>query len=297
MHGAAHASWNARIAHPLMTEPYGTRTPGLFDGAVIAATMSLPDNWLGLRLAIGLRRAVTMRMQGDTGFDVERWGMRLRLHPRRNGCEKGVLFTPQMYEVPEHAELSAEIRKAKSEGRGFVFVDVGANVGLFSFLVAAEAGASARILAIEPEPENLRRLRFNVAANPGVPIEVVATALGGAEGSVVLETDTRDKGGTRIRHGDAAAANGGTVVGCRTLSSVLREKAITAIDALKIDVEGSEDEILVPFFRDAAPTLWPRLIIIEDTRDLWREDLFAVLARCGYTVSSRSKLNVMLRRR
>ncbi|MGC1939781.1 MAG: hypothetical protein WA697_16255, partial [Pseudolabrys sp.] len=37
------------------------------------------------------------------------WGMRLRLHPIDNGCEKNLLFTPQMYETTELAALSEEI--------------------------------------------------------------------------------------------------------------------------------------------------------------------------------------------
>ena len=41
--------------------------------------------------------------------DVLRWGMRLRLHPIDNGCEKNLLFTSQMYETTELAALSEEI--------------------------------------------------------------------------------------------------------------------------------------------------------------------------------------------
>jgi len=67
--------------------------PGSFDRAVIALTSRLPDNWLGLRLAIALRRLVTMRLAyPDGALDVIRWGLRLRLHPRDNGCEKNLLF-------------------------------------------------------------------------------------------------------------------------------------------------------------------------------------------------------------
>ncbi len=134
-----------------MTEPYGVRTPGRLDRAIIAATSRLPDNWLGLRLAIGLRRVVTMRIPDDDGLDVIRWGLRMRLHPRRNGCEKGALFTPQMYETGERTELFAEIDKANAAFRPFVFIDIGANVGLFSLLVASHAGGRAKIVAIEPE--------------------------------------------------------------------------------------------------------------------------------------------------
>jgi hypothetical protein len=178
-----------------MTEPFGARRPGLIDTAVIAATSRLPNNWLGLRVAIGLRRIVTMRIESDGGLDVERWGLRMRLHPLHNGCEKGALFTPQMYEVPERMELTAEIEKATAAGRTFVFVDVGANVGLFSLFVASYAGANAKILAIEPEPENVRRLRFNVTSNPGVPIRVIPLALDDRAGSLALEANRRDRGG------------------------------------------------------------------------------------------------------
>jgi len=70
---------------------------------------------------------------------------------------------------------------------------------------------------------------------------------------------------------------------------------LNRLDALKIDVEGAEDLVLVPFFRDAPESLWPDLILIEDTRDLWQTDVFALLERHGYNVTARSRQNVALR--
>src|SRR5579883_1788724 len=108
---------------------FGALAPGWFDRAVLALTSRVPDNWLGLRLAILLRRAVTMRLPfPDGALDVERWGVRLRLHPRDNGCEKNLLFTPQMYEPTELKALAAEIAAAHGAQRCFVFIDIGANV-------------------------------------------------------------------------------------------------------------------------------------------------------------------------
>lgn len=75
-----------------MAQPYGALAPSLIDNVVISATSKLPDNWLGLRLSILLRRVVTLRLPADSGLDVERWGLRMRLYPRRNGCEKGAPF-------------------------------------------------------------------------------------------------------------------------------------------------------------------------------------------------------------
>jgi FkbM family methyltransferase len=277
-----------------MNEPFGALAPVWIDRLVMAATSRLPDNWFGLRLAILLRRVVTARLPGDSGLDVVRWGLRMRLHPRRNGCEKGVLFTPQMYEAGERDELFAAVDAARAAGRRFEFVDIGANVGLFSLLVASYAGANARILAIEPEPENLTRLRFNMSLNPAIAIDVAGLALGEKAETVALDVDRRDKGGTRTR--PLAQGAGGLLVECRPLLSVLREAGVSRIDALKIDVEGNEDAVLVPFFREAPQSLWPDLIIVEDARELWRDNLFSLLTDNGYDVARRTRLNVVLRR-
>jgi FkbM family methyltransferase len=278
--------------------PFGALAPNPFDRAIMALTSRMPDNWAGLKLAMALRRLVTMRMETAAALDVERWRLRMRLHPRDNGCEKNLLFTPQMYEPPEREELAREI--AGVAGRPFVFVDIGANVGLFSLFVAATAHA-VRILAIEPEPGNFARLAFNIAANPGLPITPLALALGETEGTARILLNARDRGGTRM-----AAAGTGTLAGetwaggvevrCRPLLAVVTDAGLTGIDALKIDVEGAEDKVLVPFFRDAPAALWPGLIVIEDSSAEWASDLFALLASKGYQVSSRSRQNVMLRR-
>ncbi len=274
-------------------EPYGALAPGAFDDAVMAMTMRLPDSWLGMRLAIGMRRMVTMRLPEDGGVDVERWGLRLRLHPRHNGCEKMLLFTPQIYEARELAELAVRVARARAAGRPFVFVDVGANVGLFSLFVSSCAGNDAKILAIEPERENLRRLRFNIDANPGLPIRVLPHAVGEVAGRLELELHPGDRGGTRTRTLDASIGTG-IEVECKPLADVLAQEKVQAIDALKIDVEGMEDRVLMPFFRSAPRSLWPRFVIAEDTRDLWRVDLFAELQARGYKITARTKLNVLM---
>lgn len=277
------------------TSPYGALAPGPVDRAVIGLTSRLPANWLGLRLAILLRRLVTMRLAAGA-VDVERWGLRLRLHPLDNGCEKGLLFTPQMFEPEERAELARDIAQKRAD-EPYVFVDVGGNVGLFSLFVAAQSKGRARILAMEPEPGNFARLAFNVAANPGAPIRPLQLAVSDAAGEVAIELDRRDRGGTRARKLAAGEAGANVVrVPCRPLLSLLREQGIERIDALKLDVEGMEDVILLPFLRDAPRSLWPQLMLIEDARELWSADVFAALAANGYAVSSRSKLNVMLRR-
>ena len=278
---------------------FGTLAPGWLDRLVIALTKPLPDTYAGLRLAILLRRAVTMRLAyPDGALDVERWGLRMRLHPRDNGCEKNLLFTPLMYEPAELRELDAEIAAAKARQRPFVFVDIGANVGLFSLFVASRAGPTARIVAIEPEPGNLNRLRFNVRANPGAPIEIVPVALAEEAGDFAVVLDRRDRGGSRTRKiACGGMAPGEVRVPAQTLLGVIERCGLAAIDALKIDVEGVEDAVLWPFFRDARAQMWPRLIVIEDSRGSWKHDLMSALFARGYDTVTCSRQNMMLRRR
>jgi FkbM family methyltransferase len=271
---------------------FGALKPGAFDRAILTLTSAMPVNRLGLRLAIFLRKLVTLRLTAGA-LDVERWGLRMRLHPLDNGCEKNLLFTPQMYEPEELTALGAEIDRSRTDGRPFMFVDIGANVGLFSLFVAAKAGPAARIIAIEPEPGNFARLAFNIASNPPLPIEPVAVALGDHVGEVAIALNRRDRGGTRVQ---AAGSTDAVNVPLKPLLSLLGERNMTAIDALKIDVEGMEDAVLATFFRDAPATLWPRMILIEDSRHEWKVDLFALFAERGYTVALRTKQNVALRR-
>jgi FkbM family methyltransferase len=120
--------------------------------------------------------------------------------------------------------------------------------------------------------------------------------LGETTGKVVLEIDQRDRGGTQIRDLILDDQPNAIIVECRTLLDVLKQEKVRIIDAMKIDAEGAEDKILLPFFRDADESLWPNFILIEDASKLWRSDLFSFLENKGYAIVARTKLNVIMRR-
>lgn len=56
------------------------------------------------------------------------------------------------------------------------FIDVGANVGLFSLLASSVIGTKGKIIAIEPVPLSVKRLEENIGLNQleNVKIEKVA---------------------------------------------------------------------------------------------------------------------------
>jgi FkbM family methyltransferase len=273
--------------------PYGAYAPSGLQRAVIGLTRTLPETWLGKRVAFAARRIALARLH--TPLDVDVFGRKLRIHPEDNVCEKRVLFTPQFFDPVERQVLASAVEAKR--GAGFTFVDLGANVGVYSLFVAGLAGPSARVLAVEPQPEIYQRLCFNVAANDLGTVRTVQCAVADRDGALDLYIDRGNRGQSSIALKTGSQKTGERVtVPCKTLETALKEAGFDRVDALKIDIEGAEDTVLVPFFASAPPSLFPSLILLETSSDRWRTDCVALCVENGYTVTHRTRLNVILER-
>ncbi len=122
---------------------------------------------------------------------------------------------------------------------GMTFVDVGANVGLYSAL-AARAGAAA-ILAIEPHEETFSFLEKTLAAN-NASSRAIRAAAADREGEIVLHSNPQNKGDNRV-YADPLLENAETAC-CATLDALCAGAGIERIDFLKIDVQGAELMVL-----------------------------------------------------
>lgn len=270
-------------------EPFGAFRPSRGLALLLAATRRMPRNWLGRRLAFMLRR-IGLGMLGGAA-DIEAFGARFRLHPFDNVCERRILFTPQFFDPVERRLIEDRI------GEGFVFIDVGANIGAYSLFVAMRAGPRARVLAIEPQPIVFDRLVRNIRENPVGTVKAMQCAVADREGELTLFIDRRNRGESSIKFPRPENQAGGQiVVPARTLLAICTEERIARIDALKLDVEGFEDLALEPFFRDAPPALWPPLVVIERLGSSLPADLAALLDRLGYRTIAATKLNLVLER-
>jgi FkbM family methyltransferase len=270
------------------SRPFGLHAPQGFARWAIERTRRMPTRWSARRLAFALRRLAINTLDGAP-VDTEALGVRMRLYPYNNICEKKVLFTPQYFDPEELAALESRMRN------GFTFVDVGANVGAYSLFVAAKAGPKARILAIEPQPDVFDRLTYNIRQNPFGTIKAVACAVADKAGELTLFLDPRNKGESSVKIVGPSQAE--TVrVPAVTLLDLLREEGFTKVDAMKLDVEGAEDLILDPFFRDAPETLYPSFVIIEDGRGQWQSDLPQLLEGKGYRLLVHTRLNLLYER-
>jgi len=123
-----------------------------------------------------------------------------------------------------------------------VVVDLGANVGV-SALYFRLRYPEAAIYCFEPDPANLRRLRAQAAILGDTQVRNVA--LWSSDSTVSFYTDPH--------RGSLSAVSAvhdrqqEISVRARTLASVLEEQGISEVDVLKFDIEGAEEEALVPF--------------------------------------------------
>lgn len=261
---------------------FGSFPPSVLQRMIIGFTRGLRETWLGKRLSFGARRLVLAGLK--TPLDVETYGLPFRLNPKDNLCEKRILFTPQFFDKAERAFLAQRL------GPGSAFVDIGANVGIYS-LLAAKAGA--RTLSIEPQPVVFARLSFNIAASGmGERMRAVQCAVADREGEMDIVIDERNLG----HSGADTEGSRRITVACRPLLALMDDAGIARADIMKIDVEGAEDIILKSFLDAAPDDRLPAAIILENAPSRWGEDCIAMCSARGYRVAETTHMNVILLR-
>lgn len=173
----------------------------------------------------------------------------------------------------ERAEIAAMLEKVSPDG---TVVDVGANVGLVTIPLAL---AAARVIAVEPLPQNIERLRDNVRRNALTNVVVIEAAAGAADGSAVLHSAADPAFGS-LHEVVKYRASGDVEVRLRSLDSLWRELKQPAVELVKIDVEGAELAVLEGG-RELLETCGP-VLLVEADRGAAVDAVHELLAALGY---------------
>lgn len=177
---------------------------------------------------------------------------------------------------------------------GYIFVDIGANIGIYSKAAAQKIGGTGMVLAVEPNPALLGDLKENLADLRGV--RIAPLAVGESRYNATLHIFKQHTRSSLLRTGrvnrytrDDRNRLEPVTVPVVPLLSLLIDHDIHHIDALKIDIEGYEDRALIPFFNSAPESLWPKRILIEINTELWGIDCISHLESLNYRVTWRNK--------
>lgn len=173
-----------------------------------------------------------------------------------------------------------------------VVVDIGGNVGYFSFMIAAKR-RQARIYAFEPMQANVQLFRKNISLNPTLRerIHVFENAVtGDYNGPIELFFDgvTNNSVVASVIKDFSSHNTDTKQVHALSLEMIFSQNGLDQIDLLKIDCEGSE----YPVFYDSPAALFNKIKIIAiETHDLDNgkrntHSLIAFLEQKGYTTES-----------
>jgi FkbM family methyltransferase len=177
---------------------------------------------------------------------------------------------------------------------GGVFFDVGAHIGYFSLKAARTVGNTGRVVSFEPNPETLEVLRDNVKVNDARNVTVEPIACTDREQMLTLfAAPISNSGASSLARANAAispeeAPRAYSVRG-RRIDDVVRELNLSRLDAMKIDVEGAELQVLRGAF-ESLKRFHPKLVVEMVPAQLASfnstvEDVASTIRAAGYTFS------------
>jgi len=164
-----------------------------------------------------------------------------------------------------------------------IFIDLGANIGLYTLYASNLIGENGRIICFEPFAENFNALTNNIAINNLLNVQAEKLAVGERDGSMMLYYDMREKnpGMVSSKYMKDSFSEEVRMV---SLDSYFQNKSFNRIDFIKIDVEGSEYSALLGM-QNILTTYFPSLLIeISDDYELFdnSEKVHAYLKKLGY---------------
>ncbi len=120
-------------------------------------------------------------------------------------------------------------------------LDLGANIGMGSLSLACQFPV-AEFLCVEPDPRNLALLETNLHVNL-LDAEIVAAAVGAAPGKLKLRFDV-DPTCSALETSPMHDLSNATEVQVMTVPDLLAKKGWETVDLVKIDIEGTEEQLL-----------------------------------------------------
>lgn len=183
-------------------------------------------NWVLLKWYLTILHGKPPENMGlDNGYCYYDYGERRILAPQNAAGVFLEIFQDEVYE---------QVWKLKP---GDVVLDIGAYVGMFTVKAASLVGATGRVIAIEPSPENYELLVRNCEGLSNV--------------ALVKKAIMSTTGTGRLYYSRSAAANSLVThwkrhveVETTTLDDLVQGLGLDKVDFIKVDAEGAEIDVL-----------------------------------------------------
>ena len=193
--------------------------------------------------------------------------------------ELSVYFAPLKSELSSYIEIylnrSYEIEKDFIAKENDIVFDVGANIGFYTVLQGMRA-KRGEVFSFEPNPDAFCRLTKNIKINNLNNVKLFNKALWRKEGRLFLKELNVSTTSSKCF---PLPSDGLREVQSTTLDNVLEKYGISRIDIMKIDVEGSEVEVI----RGGMKALdYTRKIVMECHAESLKEEVERLLSSKGF---------------
>lgn len=244
-----------------------------------------------LMLKLEWMRTIPLRLAAsylrNTSCSISRWRIQLfairearhlgssmgtKIVRTRSGIRASLVlsdwFDQQLYATGEYEpDVMCVVEKLLSPGD--CVIDIGANIGFFSFFSVLCVGPSGTVHVFEPAPSIRKRLDRNLTLNPGLTVIVHTEALSNRHGSAPFFVGAEANSGTSsLRNLSKASAT----IQVNTIPFDEVPIDIDSVRLITIDVEGAEIKVLEGM-RQSFSQWSARLpdIVIEVSEDYLRE--------------------------
>ncbi|MEG4533448.1 FkbM family methyltransferase [Microcoleus sp. D2_18a_D3] len=181
--------------------------------------------------------AVLCQLRIPATVEIPKWKCRFFLPAKfKQAGSTGIFVLREDYE-PELYYLE------RSLSPGSVFVDAGANTGIYTVLAAKLVGDVGKVLSFEPGEESYQNLDRNVKLNNLTQVKLFKSALSDTEGTAKFYHIDNAPNSYSLG-GDGSENTTYEEVATTTIDSVLNREGIEGVDFIKMDVEGAEEYVL-----------------------------------------------------
>ena len=232
--------------------------------------------------------AHSFRLKNLCDIEVSVFGRKMLLRPS-DLIGSYLIFTPQWYDYRERRFIQNILLK------GDYVIDVGANIGAYTLILADLVGSSGMVTAIEAEQENAKQLRHNININNMHWVNV--HNFGVSDKNEVLSlllNSTGNAGGHSFYEQNDTKQPPVQEVQCRPLSELIDNAKTPKL--IKLDIEGFEFRVLLKYFDDIPNYQWPKFILLEDNPLIREADAVSLVLSRGYKIIERFDANVFLGR-
>ena len=165
---------------------------------------------------------------------------------------------------------------------GDTVYDIGANIGFVSLSLSKQVGSKGRVVAFEPVPKNLTRLRENIKLNNISNIQVFESAVSDCSGEAVIRVSEDLAMASMVWHKHDPGATELTIQTV-AVDNLVDAGQIPPPRFIKIDVEGTEGLALLGMQSTIASA---RPVLFIECSDVGREATWNLLTSLGYRCES-----------